>query len=94
MVQTEVKYTLSMEQRQSLSKWLRQLSLPDGYSFNFGNKVDPSNTKLQNMESHDHHVFMKVLLPIAFSALQVEVLEPLLALSEFFKDLCANEQSL
>jgi len=53
--------------------------------------VDPLSARLQNMKSHGHHVFMEVLLPIAFSSLPVEVLEPLLALSDFFKNLCANE---
>ena len=46
---------------------------------------------LQNMKSHDHHVFVEALLPIAFSALPTEVLQPLSALSESFKNLCANE---
>jgi len=43
------------------------------------------------MKSHDHHVFMKVPLPIAFSALPAKVLEPLSTLIEFFKNLCANK---
>jgi len=47
------KYTLSVEQRWSFCEWLRQLSLSDGYSSNFGNKVNPSHTKLQNMKSHN-----------------------------------------
>ena len=47
-------------------------------------------TKLPNMKSHDCHVFMEALLPIAFSALPDDVLEPLVALGEFFKNLCAN----
>ena len=47
-------------------------------------------TKLQNMKSHDYHVFMEVLLLIAFSALPDDVFEPLVALGEFFKNLCAN----
>ena len=46
--------------------------------------------KLQNMKSHDYHMFMETLLLIAFSALPDDVLELLVALSEFFKNLCAN----
>jgi len=61
------------------------------YISNFTNKVDPSSARLQNIKSHDHHIFMEVLLSIAFSALPTEVLEPSSALSEFFKNLCANE---
>jgi len=88
---TKAKYTLSVEQRRALYEWLRLLSLSDGHSSNFANKVDPSSARLQNMKSHNHHVFLEVLLPIAFSSLPAEVLEPLLALSDFFKNLCANE---
>jgi len=87
----KAKYTLSVEQRRALCEWFRMLSLPDGYSSNFANKVDPSSARLQNMKSHDHHVFLEVLLPIAFSALPDEVIEPLSALSDFFKNLCVNE---
>ena len=87
----KAKYTLSVKQRRALCEWFRMLSLPNGYSSNFSNKVDPSSARLQNMESHDHHVFLEVLLPIAFSALPDEVLEPLSALSDFFKNLCANK---
>jgi len=46
--------------------------------------------KLQNMKSHDYHIFMEALLQIAFSAMADDVLEPLVALSKFFKNLCAN----
>jgi len=75
----KAKYTLSIEQRRALCEWFRMLSLSDGYSSNFANKVDPSFARLQNMKSHDHHIFLEVLLLIAFSSLPAEVLEPLSA---------------
>jgi len=39
------------------------------------------------MKSHDGHVFMECLLPIAFSSLSPHVLNPLIEISHFFKDL-------
>ena len=60
----------------------------DGYCSNVGNWVDLSNTKFQNMKSHNHHVFLENLLPVAFAALPEDVLGPLIELSEFFKNLC------
>jgi len=42
------------------------------------------------MKSHDYHVFLEALLPIAFSALPDDVLEAPVALGEFLKNLCAN----
>jgi len=56
-------------------------ALPDGYNSNFTNIVDSANTKLQNLKSHDYHVFMEELLFIAFSVLPADVLEPLASLS-------------
>ena len=86
----KAKFTLSLEQRRAVCEWMRELSLPDGYSSNFANIVDPTNTKLQNLKSHDYHVFMEVLLPIAFNALPADVLEPLASLSEYFRNVCAS----
>ena len=48
----KAKYTLSLKQKRLLCEWLRVLSLPDRYSFNFRNKVDMSSIKLQNMKSY------------------------------------------
>ena len=42
------------------------------------------------MKSHDCHVFMKCLLPIAFSSLPSNVLNPLTELGQFFKYLCST----
>jgi len=87
---SKAKFALSAQQRRSWCEWFCALSLPDGYCSNFNNKVDSSMTKLQNMNNHDYDVFMEAFLPIAFSALSDDVLEHLVALSEFFKNLCAN----
>ena len=53
----------------------------------FANYVDMMSVKFQNMKSHDCHVFLQMLMPIAFYALLDDVLEPLVELSEFFKNL-------
>ena len=41
------------------------------------------------MKSHDCHIFMECLLPIAFHSLPMHVLNPLIEVSHFFKDLCS-----
>ncbi|GLU06522.1 hypothetical protein SLE2022_235500 [Rubroshorea leprosula] len=42
------------------------------------------------MESHDYHIFMQSLIPIAFrDLLSKQVWEPLVEISEFFRALCA-----
>jgi len=42
------------------------------------------------MKSHDCHVFIECLLPITFSILPSHVLNPLIKISHFFKDLCST----
>jgi len=62
----------------------------DGYCSNFANCVDMKSAKFQNMKSHDCHVFLQMLMPIVFHALPDDALEPLVELSEFFKNLCST----
>jgi len=45
---------------------------------------------MHGMKSHDCHVFMECLLPIAFSSLPPHVLNPLIEISHFFKDFCST----
>ena len=53
--------------------------------------VDMSNQRLFGMKSHDCHIFMQRLLPIAFRELLPEhVWQPLTELSLFFKDLTST----
>ena len=49
--------------------------MPDGYCSNFANCIDMKSAKFQNMKSHDCHVFLQMLMPIAFLALPDDVLE-------------------
>jgi len=62
--------------------------MPNDYSSNLARRVDVDKERIHGMKIHDCHIFMKCLLPIAFSALPVHVLNPLVELSHFFKDLC------
>jgi len=86
----KAKFTLSSEQKRLLCEWWCNVSFLNGYNSNLYNEMDTSFTKLQNMKSHDYHVFMEALLPIAFSGLPSNVLGTLPAPGEFFRNLCAN----
>ena len=63
--------------------------MADGYCSNVENWVDSSNTKFQNMKSHD--VFLENLLSVAIAALLKDVLGPFVKLSEFFISLCSRK---
>jgi len=64
-------YALSLDKWKGVCEWAQQLTMPDGYCSNFVNCVDMKSVKFQNMKSHDCHVFLQMLMPIAFRAFQM-----------------------
>jgi len=62
--------------------------MPDGYSSNLARCANIDKGTMHGMKSHDCHVFMEFLLPIAFISLSSRVLNPFTEISHFFKDLC------
>ena len=56
----------------------------DGYTSNLSRCVDFAKARLFGMKSHDCHVLMQRLLPIALAALPKNVLNPIIELSQFF----------
>ncbi|KAG8367698.1 hypothetical protein BUALT_Bualt16G0100100 [Buddleja alternifolia] len=67
----KASYTLSKE-RQIVLKWIKNLRLPDGYVSNLARCVNLDDCSLHGMKSHDCHVFMQRLLPLAFRDLLPE----------------------
>ncbi|GLT25167.1 hypothetical protein SLA2020_003140 [Shorea laevis] len=83
-------YILSRDQRKSVCQWLKELRFPDGFASNISRCVNMREARLFSMKSHDCHIFMQSLLPIAFfDLLPKQVWEPLVEISEFFRALCA-----
>ncbi|KAL0297732.1 UNVERIFIED_CONTAM: hypothetical protein Sradi_6825300 [Sesamum radiatum] len=67
------------------------LRFPDGYTSNIARCVDIANLRLHSMKSHDCHVFMQKLIPIAFRELLLEfVWGALVELSILFQVLCST----
>nr|KYP34740.1 hypothetical protein KK1_044257 [Cajanus cajan] len=54
----------------------------------FYERVKP--TIFSGMKSHDCHIFMECLLPIALSALLEPIWKSLTEVSQFFRDLCST----
>ncbi|GLT70358.1 hypothetical protein SLA2020_424430 [Shorea laevis] len=83
-------YVLSRDQRKSICQWLKQLKFPDGFASNISRCVNTQEVQLFGMKSHDCHIFMQSLIPVAFrDLLPKQVWEPLVEISEFFRALCA-----
>ncbi|XP_058010530.1 uncharacterized protein LOC110655973 [Hevea brasiliensis] len=84
-------YTLDKQSKAVLCEWLKNLRFPDGYVSNMGRCIDMRKLKLFGMKSHDCHVFMQRLLPIAFSELLPKnVWQALTELSNFFRELTST----
>lgn len=89
-VKPKAKYALNKSERVAVCEWVKQLKLPDGYASNIGRCVDLKDAKLHGMKSHDCHVFMQRLLPIAFNSLPSAIWKPLVELSHFFRELTST----
>jgi len=90
LLKPKANYTLTKDEAKIVCRWIKELRMPDGYSSNLARCVDTAKGSIHGMKSHDCHVFMETLLPIAFSSLPMHVLNPLIEISHFFKDLCST----
>jgi len=86
----KTNYTLAVEQIKHVCQWLKDLTMPDRYSSNLARCAYVNKGRVLGMKSHDFHLFMECLLPIAFSLLPTHVLNLIIELSHFFKDLCST----
>jgi hypothetical protein len=90
-----VKYTLTQDKKKTLCDWLKGVKFPDGYASNISRCVNKLLSKISGMKSHDCHVFLQRLLPIAIRGyLTTEIRTTLIELSNFFKQLCARTLKL
>ncbi|XP_073131499.1 uncharacterized protein [Henckelia pumila] len=84
-------YKLDKQSKLVLCNWLRNLRFSDGYASKMSRCVDMAKLKMFGMKSHDCHVFMQRLIPIAFrELLPNNVWQALIELSFFFKDITAR----
>ena len=79
-------YTLDDRHVYNLLDWIKSLRFPDGYVFDLARSIDMGKHSLFRMKSHDGHVFMQRVIPIAFrELLPLPIWEALIELSLFFK---------
>ena len=68
------------------------MKVPTGFSSNIRNLVSMEDLKLSKLKSHDCHVVMQVLLPVALrSVLEKPVRYAIIRFCLFFKAICAKE---
>ncbi|XP_056697353.1 uncharacterized protein [Spinacia oleracea] len=84
-------YTMSKEEKERFLNVLQKLKVPDGYGSNLQKCVNMKQRKLINLKSHDNHVLMQDILPVALRASNAtKVIDLLDELSDFFKKICST----
>ncbi|KAL9362616.1 hypothetical protein Peur_045401 [Populus x canadensis] len=73
-------------------KWLKSLRFLDGHASNISRLVNTKECRLYGMKSHDCHVFMQTLIPLAFRDLLPKgIWDALTEISHFFRDICSSK---
>jgi hypothetical protein len=76
---------MSKEEKIRLCGCLRDVKVPTGYSSNIRSLVNMKDKKLVGMKSHDCHVMMTQMLPVAIRGiLPDKVRDPIIKLCSFF----------
>ncbi|XP_056695419.1 uncharacterized protein [Spinacia oleracea] len=84
-------YSMSTEEKERFLNVLQKIKVPDGYGSNLSSCVNMKQRKLINLKSHDNHVLMQDILPVALRASKAtKVIDLLARLSSFFKKLCST----
>ena len=82
---------LYIVKRREVSVLLSEIKVPKGYSSNIRTRVFLDDLKLIDLKSHDYHVLMQQLLPIAIcSVLPKNVRYTISRLCFFFNATCAK----
>ncbi|GKV09925.1 hypothetical protein SLEP1_g21358 [Rubroshorea leprosula] len=62
-------YALDTDKKRCLCTWLKNVRFPDGFASNIARCVNLAELRLVGLKSHDCHIFMQRLIPIAFCGL-------------------------
>ncbi|GJX33663.1 uncharacterized protein Tco_0243518, partial [Tanacetum coccineum] len=76
-------FTLGKDEKYQFLKLLKDLKVPDGYASNISRCVHLKELSMWGLKSHDNHIFLQQLLPLAVRRL----------LSNFFRILCSKVNS-
>lgn len=88
-------FSLTPKEKDIFCTVLKGVKVPDGYARNISKCMQEKPRKIFGLKSHDNHILMEQLLPIAIRrALPKNVSLVLIELCDFFRILCSKEISL
>ncbi|KAK6786515.1 hypothetical protein RDI58_015040 [Solanum bulbocastanum] len=91
IVKPKASFSFTLDEKREIIQLVKNLRMPEGYTSNLGKRANMNEGKLIGMKSHDCHVFMETLIPIAFSHLPERIWKPITEISLFLKDLCSGK---
>jgi hypothetical protein len=84
-------FTMTKKEKTNFLQVLHDVRVPDGYSSNVSRCVKLKECIIGGLKSHDNHIVMQQLLPIALrGTLSEKVVRPLIELSGFFREICSK----
>ncbi|XP_073112429.1 uncharacterized protein [Elaeis guineensis] len=84
-------YTLSPQEKIAFCNFLSNLRVPDGFSSNISRCVNINEKKISGLKCHDHHILLQQIISVAIRGLLPKsVYEPLIELSNFFRNICSK----
>jgi hypothetical protein len=85
------RYTLSTTQKKAFCEFLREIKFPDGFASNISRCLNSEGTKVQGLKTHDCHILLQRILPVAVRGfLDKDIYEALAELGKFFRELCSR----
>ncbi|WVZ02274.1 hypothetical protein V8G54_023080 [Vigna mungo] len=88
-------FSLTRDTKKLFLKTLKNVLVPDGYSSNVSRCVDEVQHKILGLKSHDCHIIMEQLLPLAIrNLLPNHVTATLVEFCSFFKVLCSKSLNI
>ena len=84
-------FTMYNEEKHDFLTVLVNVRLPDGHASNVSRCVKLKECCIRGMKSHDSHILIQQLMPIALrKSLSNKVVKPLIGLSYFFREICSK----
>jgi hypothetical protein len=88
----KTSFVLDKNEQLLVYQWLKSVRFPDGYASNISRLVNLEGCKLYGIKSHNCHVFMQTLIPLAYwDLLPNGIWDTLIEISHLFRDICFNK---
>jgi hypothetical protein len=59
-------FCIDKNDKLTILQWFQDMKFPDSYAANIRHGVNLSQKKIVGLKSHDYHIFIERILPVAF----------------------------